>query len=140
MMRRIAPVLACVLIAACDDPQRVDRAPSDFHVQVYVERDDSVGMGEADTPLRADVTVEGQERVFEAADSTGPDGIVAFLELTHGAYTVSHEPSALPTGLELVGSYRQTVVAPPAGDSVVARFVYRDTTTVIPPEGVAAHD
>lgn len=135
MMRPATLMAALCALAACDDPQQIDRAPSDLYVHVYVERDGSVGMGENDTPLRASVTVIGQEDDFEAADTTGPEGIATFLEVPGGAYTVSHAPTDLPFGLERVGSHRQTVIAPAAGDSVVTRFVYRDTVVSAAPAG-----
>lgn len=132
-MRRCAKLVALLSLAACDVPAQVDRGESDLYVQVYVERDDSAGMGAADTPLRASVTLQGNQTTVERVDSTGADGLVIFEALPPDAYLMSHEPSALPDGLERVGSYRQTVVAPTAGDSVLTRFVYRDTTVVAPP-------
>jgi hypothetical protein len=129
-MRRLAPMAVLLAHAACDDTQTADRAPSNMYVHVYVESGDSPGMDSTDTPLRASVSLEAQEGTTEVADTTGPDGVAIFLELPGGRYTISHEPTALPDGLERVGSHRQTVVAPLAGaDSVFANFVYRDTVT-----------
>ena len=139
MRRPFPPSLAAlVALAACSDPQQVDRSPSDFYVHVYVERDDSVGLSSGDTPLRASVSVSAREGEFEAADTTGPEGIAVFREVPFGAYTVSHEPTELPQGLARSGSHRQTVIAPAGGDSVVTRFVYHDTTTSVAPS--AARD
>ena len=133
MIQKLALFAPLAILAACDDPQTADRAPSDLYVHVYVEHDDSLGMGPTDTPLRASVSLAAQSGETEAADTTGPEGIAIFLDLPGGAYTVSHEPTALPDGLERVGSHRQTVVLPLAGDSVVARFVYRDTVSAPAP-------
>ena len=135
MIRKLVLVGALAMLAACDDTQTPDRAPSDIYVHVYVERDDSLGMGPTDTPLRANVSLAAQDGPTQASDSTGGDGIAIFLDLPGGPYTVSHEPTELPDGLERVGSHRQTVVAPLAGDSVIARFVYRDTLSA--PAGAA---
>ncbi|HEX6589606.1 MAG TPA: hypothetical protein VF039_11320 [Longimicrobiales bacterium] len=134
IVRPLAPATALLALAlgACENPGAIDRSPSDLYVSVYVERGDSLGMQEGDTPLRAGVSVASQESAAEASDSTGPDGIAGFLQVPGERYTVSHEPTELPAGLERLGSDRQTVVLPPGGASDTVRFVYRDTTSAPP--------
>ena len=135
MARAVALVAVLAgAVVACDEPQSVSRGPADVHVHVYVERDDTLGMGATDTPLRANVTLHGEESPFaEAADSTGADGVAIFGQMPGGRYTVRHEPTDLPAELEPQGSDAQTVVTPFTGDTAVVRFVYRATTTAGPP-------
>lgn len=109
---------------ACEDGEAPEGSPSVFDVFVYVEVDDSVGMGEADEPVSATVTVAANDDDLVLVDSTGADGHVRFDDIPPGAYTISHVATSQPQGSELTGSAAQTVVALLAGDTVVTRFVY----------------
>ena len=140
IVRLLAPAMALLALAlsACEDPGAIDRSPSDLYVSVYVERGDSLGMQEGDTPLRAGVSIVSQESATEASDSTGPDGVAAFLQVPGERYTVSHEPTEPPAGHARLGSDRQTVELPPGGASDTVRFVYRDTTSAPPDTATVA--
>ena len=125
LARTLLPLLALAGVA-CEDGEAPTGGPSAFEVFVYVEVDDSTGMGEADVPVSATVTVASDFDDFVATDETGPDGRVRFEDIQPGAYTVSHVVTDQPPGSELVGSTAQTVVAGFAGDTVVdTRFIYR---------------
>lgn len=121
---RAAALLALPLLAACEDGSGPDGSPSDFVVQAYVEVDDSVGMGAADMPVSAVVTVASMFDDLVLTDSTGADGQVTFPDLPAGAYTVTHAFVAGPGGAELQGNASQSVVAPFEGGTVTTRFVY----------------
>lgn len=111
---------------ACDDGAGPDGDPSDLDVYVFVEMDDSAGLGAGDLPIRATVTVASQVGDLVLVDTTGADGVVRFPQLPAGAYSVSHVVTAAPAGAELQGNASQTVVTPFGGDTVVdARFIYR---------------
>lgn len=124
LRRSLLPLMAAALVG-CEDGEGPTGDPSAFDVFVYVEVDDSAGMGETDVPVPAIVTVASTYDDLVLVDSTGADGHVRFDDVPPGAYTVSHVITAQPTGAEPSGSSAQTVIASFAGGTVDTRFVYR---------------
>ena len=123
--RLVAATVALLLLgSACEDGTGPGGTPSDFEVHVYVETDDSAGMGAEDVPVAATVSVASNFDDLVLTAETGEDGIATFADIPPGAYTVTHVPSDLPDGAEPDGSASQTVVAPLNGDTVLTRFVY----------------
>lgn len=119
----LALLAAFPLLVACDEGAGPQGSPSAFDVFVYLELDDSAGMGDDDQPVRATVTVSGDDDLL-LVDSTGADGHVRFEDLASGTYTVSHVATDPPPEIRLRGSPAQSVVAPFAGTDVETRFVY----------------
>lgn len=118
--------LLALALAGCDDGAGPTPGPSTFDVYVYVEVDDSTGMGALDEPVSATVSVASHSDEDGARiDSTGADGHVRFEDIAGGGYTVAHVATSVPAGAELTGSAAQSVFAPSAGDTVDTRFVYR---------------
>lgn len=125
--------LLLLTLAACGDSAAPEGTPSVFLVQVYVERDDSLGMGTLDEAVAATVSVSANTDDFERTGSTAGTGQVQFEGIPPGSYTVAHVATALPEGAELRGSDAQTVVATFAGDTIPTFFVY-----IVAPEDSAA--
>lgn len=124
MCAQVALATVLLVASACDDGSGPEAKPSDFEVHVYVEQDDSVGMGAADQPVPSLVTVASTFDDLVLVDSTGADGRVTFAQLPSGGYTITHAPTTPESALELQGSATQTVVAPFGGGPVLTRFVY----------------
>ena len=123
-MRATALALAVTLVAvACEEGTSPAGTASSFDVYVYVELDDTAGMGAGDLPVAATVTVAGENELL-LVDSTGADGHVRFEGLRSGSYTVSHVATSQPPATEIRGSPAQTVVAPFEGIDVETRFIY----------------
>lgn len=136
--RRLLPFVAAAWLPACDEAAAPGGSPSTFDVYVYVELDDAVGMGAADLPVAATVTVTSNAGDLVLVDSTGADGHAGFDDIPSGGYIISHVATARTAELELRGSAVQTVVAPFGGGTVETQFIYGFAPGVL--TGVAYRD